>query len=59
MLFSYVLLCDFSPINEPVNPKTSLGLAISIPEIVIIIWVFTFGIEEIRQVIKYKDQNQI
>ena len=54
-LFSYVLLCDFSPVNQPVNPSTSKGLAISIPEVIIIVWVFTFIVEDIRQVRRKKE----
>ncbi|RNA09709.1 transient receptor potential cation channel subfamily M member 3 isoform X26 [Brachionus plicatilis] len=46
ILFSYVIVCDFHKINQS-NEKTSLGLAISIPEIILIIWVFTFILEEI------------
>jgi hypothetical protein len=43
-LFSYVMLCDFYPVNNG-DPTTSLGLAISIPEIVLIIWVATFAVD--------------
>ena len=43
------MLSDFSPIDAP-DVTGSLGLRISIPEIVLILWAFTFGIEEIRQV---------
>lgn len=49
ILHSYVLLCDFYPIDNPGNPATSLGLSISIPEIVLIIWVITFAIDKIRE----------
>ena len=51
ILFSYVILCDFYPLYQA-NELTSRGLAISIPEIVLIIWTFTFGLDEIRQVIE-------
>ena len=52
VLYSYVILCDFFPINfkEGVY-ETHLGLAISIPEIVLIFWVATYALEEMRQVI--------
>lgn len=49
LLFSYVLLCDFFPLNSPQKRLTHLGLAISIPEVVLIIWVSTFFIEEVRK----------
>jgi hypothetical protein len=50
LLFSYVMLCDFYPI--PTNQNfTNLGLPISIPEIVLIIWVTLFAVAEIRDVI--------
>ena len=51
ILLSYVVLCDFSPINQA-NPVTSLGLAISIPEIILHIWVITLAIDEFRIVTK-------
>ena len=89
ILFSYVLLCDFSKVNlgpntwlffqyftnesstsiNPItadfnntqlniilyennnNTATNLGLAISIPEIILIIWVITITLDEIRLVI--------
>ena len=44
------MLCDFSPLYLTSNTK-SLGLAISIPEVVLIIWVTTFLLDEIRIVI--------
>jgi hypothetical protein len=51
VLLSYVVLCDFSPINQA-DPTTSLGLAISIPEILLHIWVVTLAIDEFRIVKK-------
>lgn len=47
-LFAYVILCDFYPlyVSELLHPMTT----ISIPEIVLIIWTSTYGMEEIRQV---------
>ena len=53
VLFSYVLLCDFRKVGQA-DPNTSLGLAISIPEIVLIIWVVTFALDEFRQVYRIK-----
>jgi hypothetical protein len=56
MLFSYVMLCDFFPVPRPEQADerydTSLGLLISIPEVVLIFWVFMHILDEIRQVIK-------
>ena len=49
-LFSYVILCDFSQVKQPNYYSTSKGLVISIPEVVLIIWTITFGLDEIRQV---------
>ena len=49
-LFSYVILCNFYMINENQNYYSTLGLSISIPEVVLIIWVFTYLLEEIRKV---------
>jgi len=48
ILFSYVLLCDFYMIGQQ-NKNTSLGLLISIPEILLIIWVFTFALEKVLE----------
>jgi hypothetical protein len=49
MLFAYVLLCDFFPVSQ--DPRNQhYGAVISIPEIFLIIWAGTYGIEEIRQV---------
>ncbi len=50
-LFSYVILCNFYLINENKNYYSTLGLSISIPEVVLIIWVITFLLEEIRKVL--------
>ena len=49
ILFSYVILCDFYPIYNNRNKQTSLGLPISVPEVVLIIWTTTFLFEEISQ----------
>jgi hypothetical protein len=48
ILFSYVILCDFNKISKP-NKETSVNLKISIPEVVLIIWVFTFALDEFRR----------
>jgi transient receptor potential cation channel subfamily M protein 7 len=49
ILFSYVLLCDFYLINRSPDSTTSLGVYISVPEIVLIIWVFTFAVDKVRE----------
>ena len=55
LLFSYVLLCDFYPIYQDptLNPTliaTHLNIRISIIEVVVIVWVFSFIAESIRHV---------
>ena len=42
------MLCDFYPV--PNNSSTNNGLPISIAEIIVIIWVTLFLIDEIREV---------
>lgn len=49
-LFSYVIMCNFHPIDKQKFNETTLTLPLSIPEIVLIIWVSTFFLEEIRKV---------
>lgn len=49
MLLSYVTLCDFHPIYMT-DANTSLGLVISIPEVVLIIWFCTLAMDEVRKV---------
>ena len=44
-----MLLCDFYPIGAAGNPATRFNLAISVPEVVLIIWVFTLFFEMIRE----------
>ena len=53
ILFSYVLLCDFYPLTASGNPVTRLNIAISIPEVILIIWVITFALDEIREVSRW------
>lgn len=48
-LFSFVILCDFYMVNEG-DPLTTLGLAISIPEIILIVWIASFAADLIRKV---------
>ena len=48
MLFSYVILCDFYPIGRNSNSKTNSRLPISVLEVILIIWVGTIFIGEIR-----------
>jgi hypothetical protein len=47
-LLSYVILCDYNPVYKAF-PESSLGLVISIPEVVLIVWVVTFALDEIRK----------
>ena len=49
LLFSYVVVCDFYPIPTNKN-QTNLGLVISVPEIVLIIWVSFFAVDELQEV---------
>ena len=56
ILFSYVVLCDFYPIPTYAN-LTNLSLAISAPEIVLIIWVSLFAIDEVKEVSIQINQN--
>lgn len=51
ILYSYIILCDFFPINSTGIYDTNFGMDISIPEIVLIVWVATYALEEMRQVI--------
>lgn len=55
-LFSYVLLCDFDQIDKRSkrfqNTYSLYSISISIPEIILIIWVSVFTLEEIRKCIK-------
>ncbi len=49
MLFSYIMLCDFFPVATEMK-DLNLGVGISVPEIILIIWIFLYTIDEIRQV---------
>ena len=49
ILFSYVILCDFYPIHNTTNMWVKQGIYISAPEIVLIIWVFTFAMEKVHK----------
>lgn len=51
ILFCYVMLCDFYPIDEP-NPSLALdyGLKISLIEIILIIWVFAIIVQKMHDV---------
>jgi hypothetical protein len=51
ILFSYVVLSDLYPVYLENNQSTSFGMFISLPEVFLIIWVFSYLIEEIRKVI--------
>jgi hypothetical protein len=48
------MLCDFFPIPRPEeaddDADTSMGLAISIPEVVLIFWIFMHFLDHIREV---------
>ncbi len=48
MLFSYVILCDFYPIGRNSKSKTNSRLPISVLEVILIIWIGTIFIGEIR-----------
>ena len=49
MLFSYIMLCDFFPVATEMK-DLNLGIGISVPEIILIIWIILYTIDEIRQV---------
>ena len=49
LLFSYVILCDFKEIDYS-EIKDINGLPITYYEIILTVWVFTFLVDEIRQV---------
>jgi hypothetical protein len=49
MLFSYVVLCDFKEIDYSETDDEQF-LPITYYELVLTIWVFTFFVDEIRQV---------
>ena len=51
LLFSYVILCDFRSVENGEAINRNFNLVISVPEIVLIIWVITFGLDEFRQVV--------
>jgi hypothetical protein len=51
LLFSYVILCDFKEIDYS-EIKDTDDLPITIYEIILTVWVFTFLVDEIRQVEK-------
>jgi hypothetical protein len=51
LLFSYVILCDFKEIDYS-EIKDTGDLPITIYEIILTVWVFTFLVDEIRQVKK-------
>ena len=48
LLFSYIMLCDFFPIYLMTNLK--------IPEILLIICIFSYTLEEIRKVYQYDNK---
>ena len=59
-----MILCDFYPIGQNSNSRTSAGLPISVLEVILIIWIGTIFISEIRtfsinenKVIKAKFKN--
>lgn len=43
------MLCDFNPISTG-SIVTDLGLPISVPEVVLIIWVTLLAADEVREV---------
>ncbi len=55
------MVCDFYPVTDPKiygNPNTDFGLAISVPEIVIIIWTISLILEKYKRV-KQKNQRPL
>lgn len=58
VLYSYVILCDFFPLDKNPIYDLSFNLAISVPEIVLIFWTATYGLEEMRQV-NFMDTSNI
>lgn len=52
MLFSYVLLCNFFPVDSSYAYTLSLlNETVSIQEIILIIWIVGITLDEIKQVI--------
>ncbi|CAF0977505.1 unnamed protein product [Brachionus calyciflorus] len=57
ILFSYIMLCDFYPVDIIGKRETKFNTYISVLEIVLIIWILTFTCEEIRQF--YLNENRV
>ena len=53
LLFSYVILCEFYPIEQENDDGEKIGRKIRWPEIALIFWVLMFGVDEIRQVLPF------
>ena len=49
-LFSYVILCNFYPIDNDVQHPARLQNSQTVFEIILIIWVFDFFLSKIKQV---------
>jgi hypothetical protein len=49
LLFSYVILCDFYPIEQINEDGHRIGQPINLSEIVLIFWVLMFGIDEVHE----------
>jgi hypothetical protein len=49
LLFSYVILCDFYPIEQLNESGVAIGRPVNYPEICLIFWVLVFGIDEIHE----------
>jgi hypothetical protein len=60
LLFSYVLLCDFHPVDYQAGSKslTKYGLHVSIFEIILIYWVWNFLIDAIVKVFTFDAQEK-
>jgi len=50
LLFSYILLCDFNPVNSSGSNSNAGYLTIPVYEIVLITWVGALALEELRKV---------
>ena len=56
ILFSYIILCDFWPVDYVYESKSSanFGMLISVWEVVLIVWVLNFLLDEIIKVSQKK-----
>jgi hypothetical protein len=52
LLFSYLLLCDFHPITQVLEDGTEIGEGLTWLEIILILWVLVFAVDEVKGVTK-------